>query len=54
MKNELTPKQYAKLRGITLQAVTKMIREKGELPGIAEIKKYGRFYLLVPDGKNAE
>jgi|GEM_PF-5217914 len=44
---ELTPSQYAKMRGISLQAVTKAIREKHRLPGVEEVKKFGRFYLLI-------
>lgn len=41
-----TPSEYATERGISLQAVTKMIRTKNELPGIKKIEKVGRFYLL--------
>lgn len=44
---QITPKQYADQRGIRLQSVTKMIRSKGKLPGIAKIEKFGRFYLLT-------
>lgn len=43
----ITPKDYAKERGISLQAVTKSIRTKAALPGISKISKYGRFYLLT-------
>jgi predicted transcriptional regulator len=47
-KKYLTAKDYAEERGITLQAVTKMIREKGVLPGIKKIERMGgRFYLLT-------
>jgi hypothetical protein len=51
---ELTPTDYAKTRGITLQAVTKTIRKhiRGDGPpptGIKEVRQYGRFYLLIPD-----
>lgn len=44
---KITPIEYAVERGITLQAVTKMIRDKGKLPGISRIEKYGRFYVLT-------
>jgi hypothetical protein len=42
----ITPSQYAAKRCITLRAVTKMIREKNNLPGVSKIEKFGRFYLL--------
>lgn len=45
--NQITPKQYAAKRGITLQAVTKMIRDKNRLPDVIKIEKFGRFYLLT-------
>ena len=44
---EITPRQYAKLKGCTLQNVTKMIREKKKLDYVSEIKTFGRFYVLV-------
>lgn len=44
---KITPKQYADMKGITLQAVTKMIREKGTLPDAQKIEKFGRFYLIT-------
>lgn len=44
---KITPKEYAEKRGITLQAVTKAIREEKKLPGIKKIEKFGRFYLLT-------
>jgi hypothetical protein len=46
---QLTPKQYAELRGITLSAVTDAIREGWHMPGVLEVKKFGRFYLLDVD-----
>lgn len=46
-KIQITPKSYAEKRGITLQAVTKMIREKNSLPDVIKIEKFGRFYLLT-------
>lgn len=45
-KEILTPQEYAKLRGITAQAVTKQIRNGKALRGISEVQSYGRFYLL--------
>ena len=46
----ITPSEYAasKKPPITLQAVTKMLRN-GQLPeGIKRFEKVGRFYLLYP------
>lgn len=42
----ITPTQYADAKGITLQAVTKRIREKKKLEHVVRITKYGRFYIL--------
>lgn len=46
---QLTPKQYAEKRGVSLSAVTECIRENWTLPAVIEIKKFGRFYLLDVD-----
>jgi hypothetical protein len=46
---QLTPKQYAELRNISLQAVTERIRDGKEMPGVTKVAKYGRFYLLDVD-----
>jgi hypothetical protein len=46
---QLTPKQYAELRNISLQAVTECIRENWNLPAVTSVKKFGRFYLLEVD-----
>lgn len=46
---QLTPKQYAEKRGISLSAVTECIRENWDMPGVIEVKKFGRFYLLDVD-----
>lgn len=46
---QLTPKQYAEKRGISLSAVTECIRENWTLPAVIEVKKFGRFYLLDVD-----
>lgn len=43
----MTVKEYAKSRGVTVQAVTKAIRENRKLPGIIRVEKYGRYYLLI-------
>lgn len=48
---DITPKDYAKWRGCTLQNVTKHLRAGNELPHVIDIKRYSRFYLLVvPEG----
>jgi len=44
---KLTPKQYAEEKGITLQAVTKKLRDGKKLEGISKVEKFGRFYLLT-------
>lgn len=44
---EITPRQYAKLKGCTLQNVTKIIRMGWNLEHVKEIKTFGRFYVLV-------
>lgn len=49
MTKEITPIQYADATDQTLQNVTKHLRHGKELPGVIEIKKYSRFYLLVVD-----
>jgi hypothetical protein len=51
-KLQLTPKQYADIRGISLQSVTEAIRFRSEgkksfMPGVLKIDKFGRFYLLT-------
>lgn len=49
MERKITPKEYADLRGKTLQGVTKAIRSGHCMPGVLKIDKYGRFYLLTVD-----
>lgn len=44
---KITPSEYAKRQGISLQAVTKKIRSGVQLKGISKIEKFGRFYLLT-------
>lgn len=46
---QLTPRQYAELRKISLQAVTERIRYGLDMPGVTKVSKYGRFYLLDVD-----
>lgn len=46
---QLTPKQYAEKRGISLSAVTECIREGWNLPAVNKVEKFGRFYLLEVD-----
>lgn len=49
MTQEMTPAQYAKKRRpkITTEAVHKAIRLKHRLPGVVEVKKFSRFYILI-------
>jgi len=52
---DITPKQYAKWKGCTIQNITKHIRAGNELPYVITIKNFSRFYLLeVPHSLNAE
>lgn len=46
-ETKITPSQYAAKRGITLQAVTKAIRNNNNLPDVIKIERFGRFYLLT-------
>ncbi len=54
---DITPKEYARYRGWTLQNVTKHIR-KGNgatLLHVLKVKNFSRFYLLeVPDSLDAK
>lgn len=54
MVKQLTPKEYADLRGLTLQAVTYNLRKNIPMPGVIEFKKFSRFYLLTVDVKVAK
>ena len=45
-KKKITPSEYAKLRGISLQGVTEAIRKEWSMPGVSSVEKFGRFYLL--------
>jgi len=44
---DMTPAEYASLRGITATAVHKAIRKGHSLPGVRDIKEFSRFYVLV-------
>lgn len=46
---QLTPKEYAEKRGVSLSAVTECIRENWSLPAVTGVKKFGRFYVLEVD-----
>lgn len=46
MKKILTISEYAKLRGVTTQAIINMINRKKEMPGVLKIEKICRMYLL--------
>lgn len=46
-QKKITAKEYAEKRGISLQAVTKAIRVKNNMPGVKKVEKFGRFYLLT-------
>lgn len=52
IKKDMTPAEYAKLAGCSLQNITKHLRKKKpKLPGVISIKKYSRFYLLEVNTK---
>ncbi len=45
---EITPIDYARLMGCSLQNITKHIRKQNfkRLPNVIRIKRYSRFYVL--------
>jgi hypothetical protein len=52
---DITPKQYAKWKGCTIQNITKHIRAGNDLPHVITVKNFSRFYLLeVPQELTAE
>lgn len=51
---ELTTRQYASRRSISMQAVTKAIRDNHALPCVKKIKRINQHYLLVIDKVNFE
>jgi len=46
---DITPLEYAKYRGWTLQNVTKHLRKGNSLHGVIKVKTFSRFYLLEVD-----
>lgn len=46
-KKELTPQEYADLRGINVSHVQRYCKESKTLPSVKQIKKFGRQYVLV-------
>lgn len=50
---EITPAQYAELRGCKPQYIHKLLIDEriDLLPHVKEIKKFSRFYVLVVDKK---
>jgi hypothetical protein len=53
VKKQVSPTEYASLRSKTegrqwtLNAITRALREGRQLPGVIEIQKHSRFYLLT-------
>lgn len=51
---QVSVKEYAeqyRKPPITVQAVTKAIRDNHQLPGVVDVKKFGRYYLLEVEEK---
>lgn len=46
---ELSTREYADKRGITMRAVTKAIVKGHKLPGVKSIKRLHQYYILVID-----
>lgn len=42
----ITPAEYSKWKGCTIQNVTKHLRNGNSLPDVVKVHKYSRFYLL--------
>lgn len=42
----ITPKQYAKFKGCSLQNITALLRNERKLECIKKVKKFSRFYVL--------
>lgn len=49
MKVPMSTREYADLRGITVQAVNKAIENKHALPGVVSHYKSGRYRILMVD-----
>lgn len=53
VKKQVSPTEYALLRSKlegrqwTLNAITRALREGRQLPGVIDIQKHSRFYLLT-------
>lgn len=49
---EITPSDYAKVSGRQLNSITRSLRAGVALDGVIEVKKFGRFYVLVVSAAN--
>lgn len=49
MRKQLTPKEYADLRGLSTQCVIKRLQRDKPLPGVVNVKRFSRFYVLEAD-----
>ena len=47
MAKDLTPQQYADLRGINVSHVQRYCKDSKTLKGVKQVKKFGRSYVLV-------
>jgi predicted transcriptional regulator len=47
----MSTREYADLRGITVQAVNKAIENSHKLPGVVSHSKSGRYRILMVDKK---
>jgi hypothetical protein len=50
----MSTREYADLRGITIQAVNKAIDNNHSLPGVVSHSKSGRYRILMVDKKKAK
>lgn len=46
-KRELTPQEYADLRGIYVTYVQRCCKDNKTLPQVKQVKKFGRQYVLI-------
>lgn len=46
MEKKITVKEYAELRGITVQAVRKAIRMKHNMPGVQNVDNFGKAHVI--------
>lgn len=49
MQVQMSTREYADIRGISVQAVNKAIEMGHNLPGVVEQKKSGRYRILTVD-----